>query len=279
MTRQSARLGRHALLFNATALLELGAIDEPLVMDHFESFVGTQDYPIGVATVVGDRSWFIYALDPAPHARTGKRSPAQEAKRKARPPQPKRGGYTGSTTRVLGALLHFFPQNRPLNVVTDGHEAYVRAIARPRFRYRFRHAVYPNPKRGPKGSPRSKQTRLRDAAMFANDLLHSLLRHSEAHHRRETIAFGRRTNAIMERLFLAAVWRNFVKSISERRPTKTTPAMRLGLAAEPWSWPRVLARRLFPDRIRVPKSWLEVYRREWTTPGVGNTRHELALAY
>src|SRR5262247_2094116 len=64
VTRQSARLGRHALLLTASALAELDAIDERLVVDHFESFVRTQDYPVGVATVVGRESWFVYGLDP-----------------------------------------------------------------------------------------------------------------------------------------------------------------------------------------------------------------------
>ena len=279
VTRLSARLGRHALLLCASALLELRSCTEPLVLDHFESFVRTQDYPIGVATVVGADSWFVYALDPAPHARTGKRSPAQQARCRARPPQPGRGGYVGSTSRVVDALLHFFPENRPLRLVSDGHDAYTRVLERPRFRGRVEHAAFPNPKRGPKGSPRSPAARRRDAAMFPNDLWHMILRHSEAHHRRETIAFGRRTNAILERLFLAAVWRNFVKGVSERKPDPTTPAMRLGIAKEPWSWPRVLARRLFPGRVAVPKSWLEVYRRTWITPGSPNTRHDLARAF
>ena len=279
VTRLSARLGRHALLLNATALLELGSCEEPLVMDHFESFVRTQDYPLGVATVVGHRSWFVYALDPAPHARTGTRSPAQEARRRARPPQPTRGGYTGSVARVLDALLHFFPQDGEIRLISDGHDAYTRTLTRLRFRDRVHHTAFPNPKRGPKGSPRSKAARQRDAAMFANDLWHMLLRHTAAHHRRETIAFGRRTNAVLERLYLAAVWRNFVKGVSERRPDRTTPAMRLGLAAQPWSCPGVLAGRLFPGRIGVPKSWLELYRRGWPTPGAHNTRHDLALAY
>lgn len=279
VTRLSARLGRHALLLSATALGELGAVREELVADHFESFVRTQDYPLGVATVVGRDSWFVYALDPAPHRRTGARSAIQEAKRRARPPQPTRGGYTGSMTRVLDALLYFFPEEGPLRLMTDGHEAYRRALDRARFRGRIRHSAYPNPKRGPKGSPRSAAARRRDRAMFPNDALHALLRHSEAHHRRETIAFGRRANAVIERLYLAAVWRNFVKGVSERKPDRTTPAMRLGLTAEPWTWPRVFARRLFPGRLRLPESWLEVYRRAWITPGAPNAAHDLELAY
>jgi transposase-like protein len=279
VTRLSARLGRHALLLTATALAELGEIEEGLVADHFESFVRTQDYPVGVATVVGKRSWFVYGLDPAPHARAGKRSAVQEAKRKARPPQPTRGGYTGSMARVLDGLLQCFPDSPPIELTTDGHTGYVRALGKARFRERFRHTAYPNPKRGPKGSPRSPAARLRDRAMFPVDTLHGLLRHSACHHRRETIAFGRRTNAILERLYLASAWRNFVKGVSERKPDPTTPAMKLKLATEPWSFSRVLARRLFPERVRLPKSWLEVYRRAWITPGGPNSPHRPTLAY
>jgi transposase-like protein len=279
VTRLAARLGRHALLLTATALVELGELGEGLVADHFESFVRAQDYPVGVATVVGKRSWFVYGLDPAPHARAGKRSAFQEAKRKARPPQPTRGGYTGSMARVLDALLRFFPDNPAIELSTDGHQSYRRALGKTRFQGRFRHAEYPNPKRGPKGSPRSRVAVVRDRAMFPVDTLHGLLRHSEGHHRRETIAFGRRTNAILERLYLASAWRNFVKGVSERKPDPTTPAMKLKLTTEPWSWRRVLARRLFPGRVLLPPSWLEVYRRAWITPGGPNSPHRLTLAY
>ena len=279
VTRQSARLGRHALLLVASSLADLTALNEELVADHFETFVGTQDYPVGVATVVGKESRFIYTLDPAPHERTGKRSAFQEARRRQRPPQSTRGGYEGSMTRVVEALLHFFPATSVFNLTTDAHAAYRRVLAGPRFRERVRHVAIPNPKRGPKGSPRTPEARFRDRAMFPVDALHALLRHSASHHRRETIAFGRRTNAILERLFLTSVWRNFVKWRSERKPDRTTPAMALGITTEPWSWARVLARRLFPGRVRVPASWLEVYRRAWITPGIPNSRHDLKRSF
>jgi len=47
------------------------------------------------------------------------------------------------------------------------------------------------------------------------------------------IAFGRRLNAVMEQMFLTAVWRNFVKKRTERLARSGTPAMHLGLAREP----------------------------------------------
>ena len=116
--------------------------------------------------------------------------------------------------------------------------------------------------------------------MFPVDLLHKLLRHSLAHHRRETIAFARRINAAMERLFLTAVWRNFVKRRSERSRLPTTPAMRIGLTREQWGWKRVLSRRLFPERQELPEPWGLLYRRGWTTPLLAsNARHDRIRAF
>ena len=105
--------------------------------------------------------------------------------------------------------------------------------------------------------------------MVAVDAFHKLWRHSQAHHRRETIAFGRRSNALLERAALMMCWRNLIKGISERRNDPTTPAMRLGITSRPWTWRDVLSRRRFPLRIDVPETWMRIYRREWVTPAVG----------
>jgi hypothetical protein len=167
-----------------------------------------------------------------------------------------------------------------MRIIGDGHPAYDRAIHRHPRAEDIELERYPNPRRGPKGSPRSAKAIVRDRAMFPVDLLHGLLRHSLAAHKRETIAFGRRLNAIVERLFLVAIWRNFVKGVSERRGDPTTPAMRLGLTDRPWRWERVLGRRLFPDREKLDGTWLELYRRDWTTPELpSNVRHRKAFTY
>src|SRR4029077_10477697 len=113
-----------------------------------------------------------------------------------------------------------------ITVIGDGHKAYARALHDSSLERDIILESYPNPPRGPKGSPRSEAARLRDEKLFPVDLLHKILRHSLAHQRRETIAFGRRLNAVMERLFLAAIWRNFVKRRSERTARSGTPAMR-----------------------------------------------------
>ncbi|MDH3458901.1 MAG: hypothetical protein OER90_18830 [Gemmatimonadota bacterium] len=273
VTRMSARLGRHAILLQAEALADLDrSVDEPFVFDHFESFVFSQEDRLGIGTAVGQRSWFVYSFDPAPHRRAGRRGARRRAA--SRPlPEVVPGSVVRSTRRVLGMLEKLAP--RELQLISDEHPAYRAAVARAG---RFGHRIYRNPPRGPGSDPALAAER--DRQMFAVDLLHKLLRHSQAHHRRETIAFGRRTNAILERMALMVVWRNFVKKVSERRHEPITPAMRLELTERRWSWTDVLARRRFPKRIRLPQGWSRIYRRQWITPAVGrNARHSLRHAF
>jgi hypothetical protein len=172
------------------------------------------------------------------------------------------------------------PSGRILHLRGDGHPAYGRSVHAHAGASRMHLESHINPPRGPKGSPRSKRAMARDRAMFPVDCLHGLLRHSLASHRRETIAFGRRINALAERLFLAIIWRNFVKKRSERRSDPTTPAMLAGVTDKPWSWNRVLAQRIFPGREPAGGVWEEIYRRDWITPALpANTRHRTVFTY
>ena len=275
VTRLSARLGRIALLLQAEALQTLQFPGEPIVLDHFETFAFSQDDRVGIGTAVGQRSWFVYAFDPAPHRRGGRRS-ARRLARKRSLPTVEPGSVTRSTDRVLRLLQALGPE--PLRLVTDDHPAYRAAVSQRSIGQAVDHRIYRNPYRAPGGDP--ELARERDRAMFAVDLLHKLMRHSQAHNRRETIAFGRRSNAIIERTALLATWRNFVKGVSERCNDPTTPAMRLGIAARPWSWRDVLSRRRSPGRISMPPGWMKVYRRGWITPAVGrNVAHALQHAF
>lgn len=280
VTRLSARLGRHALLLLARAAGHLeGRLDESITFDHFETFEYAQDFPFGIGTAVGTRSWFIYGIDPAPHARGGRRSAEQARRMKRRPRRRAEGGYRGSVARTLDQLLPLSAPGETLRIVSDDKPQYRQALERHAGRERVLLTQFRNPPRGPKGSPRSAEAVERDRAMFPVDALHALIRHSAAHYRRETLAFGRRINALMERMFLLVVWRNFVKQRSERRPDPTTPAMRIGLTGSRWDWRRVFSRRLFVSRADLPPAWRKLYRRDWTSPMLpSNTRHRLILA-
>jgi transposase-like protein len=259
VTRIAERLGRHALLVHALGVTRGPRIDESVVHDHFESFVWRQDRALGVGTAVGSRSRFLYDVDPAPHRGGGRRPDRVE--RGA--PFPKRP-YLASIRRTLRRLVARMPRSDRLILRVDGRIDYTVAIRLEDLASRTRLEVYPNPKRGPKGSPRSPEAISRDRAMAPVDHLHQLLRHTCADHKRETIAFGRRLESVLGRAHLIAVWKNFIKGRSERKPDRTTPAMHAGLATTPWTWERLLARRLFHTRIELSPSEQKLYRKTWT---------------
>ena len=281
VTKRSARLGRHALLLHELCLSRIQHLSEPVVIDDFETFTGCQDFPCGIGTAVGQRSQFVLSLSHAPHGRGGKLNRFQRRKRDQRERRfgrPPRGSYQRAFRRHLELLLAHC-QGR-LRLVTDGHSGYKTAIRRHPQRERIEHQIYPNPPRGPKGAPSSPAAILRDRAMFAVDLLHKLLRHSQAHHRRETSAFSRRDVATLERGFLAVVWRNLVKPRSERKANQPTPAMTVGMARRRWTWRDVLARRLQPSLVPGQRWYMDVYRREIRTPMLtGNPQHQLKNAF
>jgi transposase-like protein len=261
VTRIAERLGRHAMLFHARCLRSLTRLEEPIVHDHFETFVGRQDQALGVGTAVGSISRFVYDVDPAPH-RGGGRRPDRPATRPV--PAPGSRSYAVSIRRTLEALLALSPGPEPILCLVDGRADYPAALSSTAVASRVQLRIFPNPVRGPKGSPRSAEAIARDRAMAPVDQWHQLLRHSCADHKRETIAFGRRLESILGRAHLMTVWKNFLKARSERAPDRSTPAMRLALADAPWRWERVLARRLFSTRETPSESASRLYRKLWT---------------
>jgi hypothetical protein len=255
------RLGRHAVLFHARCRASLPPLAEAVVHDHFESFIGRQDRALGIGTAVGAASRFVYDVDPAPHKGSGRRpdrKPDDEAVSQSE------RSYIESIKRALSGLIAHVPENQQLECIVDGRLDYKVAVQDSELEPRVALRIYPNPVRGPKGTPRSADAIARDRAMFPVDQLHQLLRHSCADHKRETIAFGRRLESIVGRAQLIAVWKNFIKSRSERAPDRTTPAMRLNLADSRWRWERVLSRRLFPTLEQVPESARTIYMKRWT---------------
>ena len=199
----------------------------------------------------------MYDVDPAPHRGSGRRPDRKPSEGLRLPNRP----YVASIRRTFRRLISHVSEGATLDCVVDGRLDYLVATRAGSLRSRLRLEIHPNPERGPKGTPRSPEAKARDRAMFPVDQLHQLLRHTCADHKRETIAFGRRLVSIVGRQFLVAVWKNFIKGRSERRPDRTTPAMRLGLAEAPWTWSRVLSERLFPRRENLPGPWLRYLQR------------------
>jgi len=247
----SARLGRHCLLFHAR-YRPRGPILEPLALDSFQSFEWSQYLPTLYHLVAGRSSHFCYGFTDSECRRSGRMTAAQKRRRAILEaglgrPDPR------SIEREVASLLHLVaPEPQPLELHTDEHQDYPRAVRRVRHLTIEHHTIS------------SRAARTSRNPLFEVNLLDLLLRHGGAHHKRETIAFAKRRQSAIERLAVFVVWRNWMKSFSERR-RDASPAMRLGLADHRFSAAEVLAERLVPSRVALPPRWQAYYWREVRT--------------
>jgi hypothetical protein len=263
---QAARLGRHALL----ALHQRhphAPLKEPLVVDGFESYAYSQYHPLHLNLAVGAESHFVYAFTHAQLRRKGRMRPAQRRRRQALEQQdgrPKPGALAASMAELLRLAV---PQPGRVVVRSDEHPAYPRAF-RQLPSWSLRHECTPSVAARTPANP-----------LFPVNLMDLLLRHNSANHKRETIAFSKRHQSVVERAALLILWRNFTKPFSENHGGGT-PAMRAGLERGPLSLAALLKERLFPARVPLSQPWSDYYRRKVPTQRIRNPRqHRLKLAF
>ena len=264
---QANRLGRHMLLFHEQHRPE-GEPREPVVLDGFETFEFSQYWITHLNTVVGAESHFHYGTTVAELRRKGRMTRQQKRRRaqlEARYGRPDPRAIEKSVAEVLSIVVP--PGCGVIRLRSDEHRAYPRALRSLRPERRFRHEV-----------TSSKERRTTSNPLFPANLLHLLLRHGGANHKRETIAFSKRNHAMLMRESVVRVWRNWVKHRSERR-RRGTPAMALGIATRPLGWEEILSRRIFVTRVRLPAPLERYYFGRVPTRQLPSAReHRLRLA-
>lgn len=259
------RIGRHAL-----NLLEefrpAGEIREPLVIDGFESFAWSQYFPLHLNLVVGAVSHFVYAFTHSPLRRKGRMTERQKRRRARLEARHGRPDPRAIERGMAAALRLAAREHQTLVVRSDEHDDYPRA---------FRHLpgltiVHERTS--------SREARTAGNPLFAVNRLDLLLRHNSANHKRETIAFAKRHQAVLWRAAWLLVWLNLGKPFSERHGGGT-PAMRLGVTDRPLPVRELLRWRRFPSLVRLPEPWASYYRGEVRTPTIPNeSSHRLTLA-
>jgi transposase-like protein len=263
--RHAARLGRHALLL-LWKLRPKGRIEEPVVIDGFESFAYSQYHPLHLNLVVG-ASHYTYAFTHSPLRRHGRMRADQKLRRAALEREHGRPDPRAIERGMVAALQIAAPEPQALTVRSDEHDDYPRALSR-LAGYDITHERTSSLEARTAGNP-----------LFPVNRLDLLLRHNSANHKRETIAFSKRHQAVVERCALLCLWQNFAKPFSERRGG-ATPAMRIGLANRRYSLRELCKERLFPERIGLPEEWERYYRGEVRTVRITHEqRHRLKLAY
>lgn len=236
----SDRLGRHCLLFHELRR-PTACPNEPLVLDGFRTFEHSQYWPLDLNLLVGE-SHFLYGFNDAELRRSGTMRPSQARKRQSLERKHGRPDPQATRRSVEELLRRVVPRGGTVELRSDEHQAYPRALARIEDRV-FRHV-----------RTNSRVARTPSNPLFAVNLMDLLIRHSSANHKRETIAFSKRRQSALYRLAVFTVWRNYMKDRSENRPSGT-PAQALGITQGPLDLQAILSRRLFPDRVGV-SGWL-----------------------
>jgi len=260
IARIARRVGVQALLLLEEVQQRSPPLTEKVVFDHFVSFVGLQENGLELATPIGDSSAWVYGLRPA------WRRQATNASKKKRQVASIPNDLDRSVDEVLDLLLARVPESGTLHLVSDAHPGYRKAIGRHRRRHAIRHEVHANPLARGEDGANDDAAWQRDRALRRNDRLHTLIRHLAADHRRETIAFCRRGEALVERMAALAAWHNLAKPVSIRRNDTRTPGMLRGLTPRPWIWAEILAKRRFASHLRLDATMRRVVERRLRDP-------------
>ncbi|MEZ5066379.1 MAG: hypothetical protein R3B81_16755 [bacterium] len=263
--RIAQRLARHCLLYHCHHARKL-KISETVVVDGFETFAHSQFYPCHLNLAVGGGSHFTYSFTEAELRRKGRMTEWQRARRAELEalygrPDPR------AIEKSIATLVTTLPvvSGTVLRVHSDEHRAYPRALQR-----------VPTPIEHSVTS--SRVARVPSNPLFPVNLADLLLRHSSSNHKRETIAFSKTMQSVIDRLAIFVVWRNWAKSFSERLQD-ATPAMRIGLARKKHTLAEILDERHFVSRITLPVPWYGYYRRQVATRPRGRGRpHRLRYA-
>ena len=264
--RHIARLGRHCLLFHQQIMQNCPPPSE-VVVDGFESFEYSQYFPMHhhVAVEKGT-DFFIYFTD-SELRRKGRMTEVQKRRRQELEmqlgrPDPK--AIEKDMRELLEVVLQDLVQ---ATVYSDDHPAYKRSIRK--LKTLIDHRITP-------GSAH----RSPDNDLWEANLVDLLIRHCNANHKRETIAWSKRRQGSAYRLAIFLVWRNYMKGRQEKEHGSPTPAMVKGLMDKPLTAEDLLKERLFRTRCELPPRWAEYYDQQVVTRAIPRNRtHDLKLAY
>jgi len=262
--RQIYRLGRHCLLFHLEKMKRRPRLIE-IVFDSFVTFEYSQYHPYHVHLAVDRASGFIPFFTDSEVRRSGRMTDEQIQKRAELEKRDGRPDPQAVRKDVHQLLEYVTRGSDEMTVHSDDHKAYPRAMRR--LACRIRHIV-----------TSSEDHRDRWNRLYEINLLDLLIRHAEAEHKRETIAYSKRRNCGVLRLAIFLVWKNYLR-FKRVRKCKQTPAMLVGMCDRRLTVTEVLGRRLFVAQIGLEERWRQYYWQEiGTRPLKINRRHELKYA-
>ena len=262
--RQIYRLGRHCILFHANMMKNKPAFTD-LAIDGFVSFEHSQFHPFHFHVAVDRYSAFFIWFTDSEVRRSGTMTDQQKRMRAVY--EKIRGKPDPQAVRkdVQELLQYVTAGSQAVTLHSDDHRAYPLAIRA--LTCQVQHVV-----------TSSQDVRNRINKLFEINLLDLLIRHWEAEHKRETIAYVKRRNSAAYKLAIFLVQRNYVRS-KRVRGERLTPGQLAGVSQRRWTVGEVLSRRLFVEQVGLEGRWSQYYWGEVRTRALKvNRRHDLRYA-
>jgi transposase-like protein len=219
-------------------------LTEDVAYDGFETFTHSQFFPCYINTAVGSHSMFIYHNTFSPLNRKGRMTFEQKIKNQNLIVE--FGAYPSDS--VYKESVYVF---RNLNAIgvgrtlfTDEHKSYLRAVRS--FDFKMDHETINSKVRRDSVNP-----------LFPINRLHNLYRHFFSSQQRETISFQKHEAALLEKIQLMKIYRNYMNAKFVRRNKfdphahEWSPAMYVGVADRILNFEDVFGTRKKKSQIQL----------------------------
>lgn len=219
-------------------------LNEDVAYDGFETFTHSQFSPCYINTAVGSHSMFIYHNTISPLNRKGRMTPEQKSKNQKLIDEfgfyPRDSVYEES----IYVLMNLNSIGAGKRLFTDEHKSYLRAIRS--FDFQMEHR-----------SINSRVRRDPSNPLFPINRLHNLYRHFFSSQQRETISFQKHEAALIEKIQLMKIYRNFMNPKFVKRNKfdphahEWSPAMYVGVAKKVMAFDEIFGVRKLKTQIRL----------------------------
>ena len=219
-------------------------LNEDVAYDGFETFTHSQFDPCYINTAVGSRSLFIYNNTLSPLNRKGRMT--KEQKRLNHERQIKFGAYPRDSVYEESCyiLRELSRIGEGRTVFADQHRAYQRAYHSFDCRMKFE-TISSKARRDPLNP------------LFPINHLHMLYRHFLSSQKRETISFQKHEAALLEKIQLKKIYRNFMttkfikKNKIDPHAHEWSPAMYVGVAQKVLSFEEIFGVRNVKTQVKL----------------------------
>ena len=250
--KRLADMARQALI-KENIISQNFKLTEDIAYDGFETFTNTQFSPCYLNTAVGSKSFYTYATTYSYMNRKGRMTEKQKqikAELEQQYGAYPRDSIRTQTTYIIKKLLKYHRETL-LTLITDEHKAYRNSLKYDICSKKICHYTV---------SSKAPRTPLNP--LFPVNHLHLLIRHFNAAHRRETIAFNKNEAGIIDSITIHRIDKNFMRFKFSKK-TRQTPAMLAGITDHLLHFHDFFDLRRHATHANFDPQEMDQYRRIW----------------